>query len=231
MKNSLIIGVVFFSVIFLTGCGIFRSNGGEGRPQNDHGQQLRPVTMEGLKLTKISEGFVSRLYHDVAGHCTIGYGHLVKMGSCDRSVPRGFRDGISTSEGEYLLKKDMNAAKRVVMREVSVPLSDAQYSALVDFVYNVGPTHFRNSTLLKRLNAGRYRDVPVQLRRWVYAGGKRLEGLKIRREREIALYHNALRIRGDRILVGYEAVDQDLFSIADQEKLPPIDILTGEAVE
>jgi lysozyme len=60
-------------------------------------------------------------------------------------------------------------------------------AALVDFSFNAGAGNLRASTLRKRVNAGRWDDVPTELRRWTRGGGKVLRGLVRRREAEIAL--------------------------------------------
>jgi hypothetical protein len=51
-----------------------------------------------------------------------------------------------------------------------------------------GAAAFRNSTLLKLLNQGKYAEVPAQLRRWIYAGGKKCKGLANRREKEVEMW-------------------------------------------
>ena len=66
------------------------------------------------------------------------------------------------------------------------------YASLCDFVYNTGAGNFAGSTLLIVLNRNEYDNVPSQLRRWVIAGGKPLDGLRVRREREIALFFEGL---------------------------------------
>ncbi|MEM7077149.1 MAG: lysozyme [Pseudomonadota bacterium] len=149
---------------------------------------LRPVNQNGIDLTKLSEGFVGRLYHDAAGYCTIAYGHLLRRANCTLDDLFSYPRGISLEDGEAMLVEDMRFAQIAVLNAVRQPLNDNQYAALCDFAFNVGGRNFRNSTLLKRINAGRMQDVPYELRRWVYAGGKKLEGLKNRREREIALF-------------------------------------------
>jgi lysozyme len=50
----------------------------------------------------------------------------------------------------------------------------------------------KDSTLLKRLNAGAYAEVPRQLRRWSFADGKQVQGLLNRRENEIKLWNGDL---------------------------------------
>ena len=43
-------------------------------------------------------------------------------------------------------------------------------------------------TMLKKLNAGEYEEVPSQMKRWNKAGGKVLQGLIRRREAESLLF-------------------------------------------
>jgi len=158
------------------------------------GVELRGIYDKGLQLTKESEGFRSHLYNDAARYCTIAYGHLVNLAPCDGSEPEHFLDGVTEPEGADLLRDDMEIAERVVLTAVDVELSDGQYAALCDFVYNVGGGNFRRSTLLKVVNRNDFDEVPFQLRRWVKAGGRELAGLKKRREREIELFFENLEI-------------------------------------
>ena len=150
--------------------------------------QLRPVYTQGIKATKESEGWVPRLYNDSANFCTIGYGHLIKKAACNGTEPQEFLSGLTEPRGETLLVTDMASAQYTVMKSVQVPMSDGQYAALTDFVFNVGSSNFRNSTLLKSVNDKQDDRVATQFRRWVLAGGKSFPGLVKRREREITLY-------------------------------------------
>lgn len=180
------------------------------------GVELRKVYEKGILLTRESEGFVDHLYNDAADYCTIAYGHLIKLAPCDGSEPADFLDGITKPEGTELLVDDMTIAEKAVMTLVDVELTDGQYAALADFVFNVGSGNFRSSTLRKVINSGQHEQVPTQLRRWVKAGGRELRGLKIRREKEIELYFE------DTLIPRFiPSADQDLFSI---------DILSGEKI-
>ena len=158
------------------------------------GVELRGIYDRGLQLTKDSEGFRSHLYNDAARYCTIAYGHLVKLAPCDGNEPEHFLDGVTEPEGADILRDDMEIAERVVLTAVDVELTDGQYAALCDFVYNVGGGNFRRSTLLKVVNRNDFDGVPFQLRRWVKAGGRELAGLRKRREREIELFFENLEI-------------------------------------
>jgi lysozyme len=58
-------------------------------------------------------------------------------------------------------------------------------AALTDFAYNLGLPKLKASTLRRRVVAGRWDQVPTELRKWVMAGGRRQRGLVLRREAEI----------------------------------------------
>ncbi|MBL8547403.1 MAG: lysozyme [Hyphomonadaceae bacterium] len=177
------------------------------------GTPLRPVIPPGVDLVKVSELFVPNLYNDPAGYCTIGYGHLIKRSNCDGTESPEFLAGLTPEAGELLLVEDMTPAQIAVMMHVSVELTDEQFAALTDFVFNVGEGNFQASTLLRRINEGNHDAVPTQLRRWVFAGGEEFEGLRVRREREINLYTNGVGSR-------------DVPSMS--EDTSPIDIRVGE---
>ena len=88
-----------------------------------------------------------------------------------------------------LLQQDLGEAFAVVDRRAKVELPEPTRAALASFVYNVGAGNFARSTLLRKLNRGDLRGACHELSRWVYAGGKRLNGLVSRRatEKEICL--------------------------------------------
>ncbi len=71
---------------------------------------------------------------------------------------------------------------------MTVPLTQNQFDALTSFTYNTGEGAFSRSTLLKQLNAGNYNAVPGEMGKWVYGGGRRLQGLVNRRAAEAATW-------------------------------------------
>jgi GH24 family phage-related lysozyme (muramidase) len=143
---------------------------------------------QGVEFIARFEGFRSKLYNDPAGHCTIGYGHLVHRGRCNGSEPPAFRGGISRQHAAELLRSDAAAAVAAVNDHVTVRLNQAQRDALTSLAYNIGTGGFQGSRLLRRLNAGSYGAVPQELMRWVYAGGRKLPGLVTRRQAEAKLF-------------------------------------------
>jgi len=136
----------------------------------------------GLALIKRSEGFRARVYRDMAGIATIGWGHRLLH-------PDSFPDGVTPDLAEHILACDVDDAEEAVHRLVHVPLTQGQFDALVDFVFNLGAGRLASSTLLHDLNAGHYVHAALELLRWDHAGNKELESLKTRREAEFALWH------------------------------------------
>lgn len=131
------------------------------------------LNAETIRMLKQWEGLVLYAYDDadgsrprrkimpgdkVRGTLTIGYGHTgpdVKPGMT-----------CTEAEAEEWLRKDTAWSMRAVNDLVKVKLTHNQFGALVSFVYNVGATNFRNSTLLRKLNSGDYAAVPAELARW-----------------------------------------------------------------
>ena len=137
------------------------------------------ISEEGLALLKKFEGCELKAYQDSVGVWTIGYGHT-------KEVKEG--DQINKDEAEHLLAEEMPEYEGYINDMVEVPLDQCQFDALVCWVYNLGPTNFRSSTLLTVLNQERYNDVPREIKRWNKAGGEILKGLVRRREAEAFLF-------------------------------------------
>lgn len=133
----------------------------------------------GLALLRAAEGLRLAAYKCPAGFWTIGYGHTLTA-----------RPGmvITRPEADRLLKKDIKRFEDHINALVCVPLTGNQFSALVSFIYNIGPSAFSTSALRRNLNHGWYEQVPVQLKRWNKANGRVLAGLTRRREAEAALW-------------------------------------------
>lgn len=139
------------------------------------------LSRNGLDLIKSFEGLRLKAYQDSAGVWTIGYGHT-----------GGVRPGqqISQAQAEQYLRGDVRWAEQAVRDNVKVPISQNQFDALVSFTFNLGPNALKNSTLLKKLNAGDYAGAQAEFGKWVHAGGQRLEGLVRRRAEEAQLFGN-----------------------------------------
>ena len=141
---------------------------------------MRHITQEGLNLIKQYEGFSSTTYLCPAGYPTIGYGHLVRAGE-DFTT-------LTEEAAEQLLRKDVASAERAVCRLINTPLTDGQFDALVSFTFNLGAGALQRSTLRRKVNRQTHQEVPEQLMRWVWAGGRKLRGLIRRRAAEAEHY-------------------------------------------
>ena len=135
----------------------------------------------GLRLIKSWEGLRLEAYLCPAGVWTIGYG------STGPHVYQGLT--ITEKEAEDLLRKDLFRFEDAVSRMVRYPLTDNEYAALVSWTFNLGQGALADSTLLRRLNLGEQPSIVIQQEfpKWVYANGKRLQGLVNRRQAEIDL--------------------------------------------
>jgi lysozyme len=139
------------------------------------------LSAEGLDLIKKSEGFRDRVYLDVAGFPTIGYGHLIKP-------HESFPNGITEAQAAAILSTDVQEAEQSVARLVKVALTQGQFDALVDFCFNLGAARLASSTLLRELNVGDYQAAARQFLVWDHAGGAVVAGLEARREAELKLW-------------------------------------------
>ena len=145
------------------------------------------LSQAGLDLIKRSEGFRAQTYLDIAGIPTIGYGHRLLSGE-------KFPNGVTEPQAAAILASDVKQAQNSAGLFVKIPLTQGQFDALVDFVFNLGSSRLRNSTLLAYLNDGRYDDAASQLLRWdhghVNGKDEEIAALKIRRQAEYDLWHN-----------------------------------------
>jgi lysozyme len=142
-------------------------------------EETMQISEEGISLIKSYEGCRLEAYQDSVDVWTIGYGHT-------KDVKEG--DKINQEEAEYMLQEEMIEYEGYINDLVEVPLEQCQFDALVCWVYNLGPTNLKNSTLLKVLNEEDYDGVPEQIKRWNKAGGVILSGLIKRREAEANLF-------------------------------------------
>lgn len=136
-----------------------------------------------LKVLEEGKGFSSKSYICSAGKRTIGYGHVILP---DDNII----EPITEDQAEDILEKDVELAENAINKYVKVPLSQNQFDALVCFVFNVGRTNFKTSTLLKFINEQLWDKIPNQFMRWVYHDKTLIKGLENRRKIEVRLWNN-----------------------------------------
>ena len=128
---------------------------------------------EGIALTKSFESCRLTAYQDIKGIWTIGFGHV------GPEVVEGLTWTQDQADSQLVL--DLTKAEHAVNTLVTVPLTQGQYDALVDFCYNCGIGAFSGSTMLRLLNAGQFDDAANEFQKWSHASGKVVAGLLRRR--------------------------------------------------
>ena len=150
----------------------------------------QPTRIKNLEIIKRHEGLRLRAYLPTPNdRWTIGYGHT-----------SGVKNGmvITEARAEELLLQDVAWVQDALNTSIKVPVTQNQYDALGSFVFNLGATNLRNSTLLKKLNAGDYEGAANEFLKWNKQRDKRghlhvLPGLTKRRAEERDLFLRGMK--------------------------------------
>ncbi len=149
---------------------------------------MRPVPATAVDLVKSYEGFRAKRYFDAVGNPTIGYGHLLSVTDplWDAELTEQQAADVAASDLDKVSAKLWIA----LGPNVAATLTDNQWAALLDFVFNEGISHFKNSTLCHYVVTGAYAAAADEFPKWIYAGkpAKALAGLVTRRGAERALW-------------------------------------------
>lgn len=105
------------------------------------------ISAAGLELIKTFEGLRETAVRLPDGRWTIGYGHV-------RTAREGLT--ISAKDAQDLLVHDLRPIEDAVSAMIFAPLMQGQFDALVSLAYNISPGQFRDSEILRHLNAGDY---------------------------------------------------------------------------
>lgn len=143
----------------------------------------RNISDNGLKFTAAWEQFRGTAYRATPAekYLTIGYG----------SYGPHVKEGQKITEGQalLLLNRDMAAAVKAVDAVAHPSLTQAQFDAMCDLVYNVGPGAIGASTGTgKALRAGDVAALRVKLPQFRKQGDKVLPGLVRRATGRLALF-------------------------------------------
>lgn len=133
------------------------------------------------------EGNRLTAYKDSVGRWTIGVGIIdPKYAFEGNTITAELSERLAI---EYI-HRDIEACNRLIR----VPTSPEQQTALLSFCYNFGIDKFRNSTMLKKLNQGKYIEAYQQFSRWVHGKNPEtgrmevIRGLVNRRKAEADLF-------------------------------------------
>lgn len=144
----------------------------------------------GIELLKKFEGCKLRAYQDRAGVWTVGYGHTAAAGWI---IPeRGMV--ISQEMADEQLTRDLGQYEAAVDRAVSRFMSQNQFDAMVSLCFNIGPTAFAKSSVVRHFNAGANAKAAVSFLLWNKAKNPKTgklevsKGLANRRAAEMKLF-------------------------------------------
>lgn len=190
MKLSLVVFSIGFAVIAAVSGGMPARAASAAPPSGARLPANLTLSKSGAAFIAAFEGFSATPYDGRS--CIIGYGHVIHSGPCTSADYRAW-GRITVRRGQALLQSDVNATFVPALRGgiPATPLTQGQFDALVDWVYNEGPAYIiRSSSVRTALRASppQYSSVPQDLMRYVKASGRRLCGLYRRRASEVRLW-------------------------------------------
>ncbi len=141
---------------------------------------IKEAIEQAIELIKEFEGLRLNAYTCSAGKLTIGYGHVI--------LPGENYSKITQAKAEQLLLADLDTFVSSLLEAVLVELKPHQLASLLSLIFNIGTIAFKNSTLLKKINAKQ--EVAQDFLSWKYVGKEINRGLLNRRIRELAYYQN-----------------------------------------
>lgn len=186
MKRTLLVIALIFTGYFLL------KHPTDERRRPDDVQVVKSLiptflSTNGLEMVMDFEKFRSKAYRCPGGHLTIGYGNTYIHG---RKVQP--TDVIDQKSARIELVNRLQRDCSIINREVKTSITQNQYDALCSFIYNVGPTNFRRSTLLKKINEKDIAGAASEFIKWSNIKKQgyliTLPGLKKRRQIEKELF-------------------------------------------
>jgi lysozyme len=141
-------------------------------------ENIMAIAKSTLDFITKEEGARNRAYKDTKGLWTIGVGHLIKDDEKDL-----INSTLTNDQVEELLRSDLKWCSEAVESSVKVPLSQNQFDALYSLCFNIGATAFKNSTVVKRINANDLKGAADAILMW-----NKPAVLVPRRKREKAMF-------------------------------------------
>jgi len=136
-----------------------------------------------IPIVVMFEGFFPKTYVDPVGIPTVCFGET------DKSIT--MQERFTKEECYILLGASLQQHALGISKCIYVPMKDHEAAAILSWGYNVGVDAACKSTLISRLNMGAPpSEWCLELKRWVFADGKKLKGLERRRDAEYAMCMN-----------------------------------------
>ena len=147
-------------------------------------QSTMRLSEAGVKFIQTWEGLKLKAYRDSKGLPTIGIGTTrypdgtkVKMG-----------DSCTEAQAYEWFRFDVARFEAFINRVIKIPLNQNQFDALISLVYNIGETNFTEGTVDDKLNANQIEAALQTWLKYVYSGGRKIDGLANRRIAEVKLF-------------------------------------------
>ena len=147
------------------------------------------TSQRGIDLIKEFEGLRLKAYVCSGNKNTIGYGTTIYPNGSSVKLT----DTCTKEQAETYLKNDLKRFEEGVTRLVGLPIHQLMFDSLVSFAYNLGLGNLKSSTLLKKVNLGKFKECENEFVKWNKALGKELPGLTRRRLAERDLFMQGLK--------------------------------------
>ncbi|RZP03580.1 MAG: hypothetical protein EVA43_03755 [Flavobacteriales bacterium] len=148
------------------------------------------ILNEAVDFICLKEGFSNTAYKCPAGKWTIGHGltELLKNLRTQEVSEIYMSQEESKKYVKAYVKKDYDYLKALEIKHQKI-IKDKEYVAFLSFMYNFGRSKFASSTLFKHIFKTEI-FYAKEFKKWIYIKGNSSDGLKKRREEEIALFLN-----------------------------------------
>lgn len=119
------------------------------------------ISDNGIQQIIQREGVMLHAYQDSVGVWTIGTGHTSAAGP--PRVTHGMT--ITRVQNNQILRNDLVPIEAQAAQNITVPITQNQYDAIISIVFNVGPK-FWHSTCIQELNSGNVQSAANAIMQW-----------------------------------------------------------------
>ena len=139
----------------------------------------------GFNLLGELEGIVLHPYKDSVGIPTIGIGSTYYE---DGTKVKMTDKAITKERAIQLAKNVVKSFEEQVNKSILLPMTQNQFDAMVLLCYNIGKSGFARSSVVRNFNLGNIQKAADSFLLWNKAGGRVVQGLVNRREKERSLF-------------------------------------------
>ena len=139
----------------------------------------------GFRLLGELEGIVLRPYKDSVGIPTIGIGSTYYE---DGTKVKMTDKAITKERAIQLAKNVVKSFEEQVNKSILLPMTQNQFDAMVLLCYNIGKSGFARSSVVRNFNLGNIQKAADSFLLWNKAGGRVVQGLVNRRNKERSLF-------------------------------------------